>query len=255
MIYFVKTPMVQEIEILAQGNFKPEDILVSVSESNRKIDPFVESKLEEVWQNRLSKANLEGKKIYNGTAYRLNSFDKDGHKLNIDFAEIDYKTYSCLRLIPEYLTLKRDFHALGCYNCATIKTSDDKYILAELSGKSMNANVIEFIGGIMETKIEITNGENVFDHILDEMNEEANIQISDIIHITLKAIFIPETPYCCFYFEVELNTSSNVIEERFRLNSDPDIKKLLFLDRDEYLDILQKHDGKNKNFIATIVEI
>jgi hypothetical protein len=165
----------REIEILAQGSFGPNDILVSASESNRKIDPFVESKLEEIWQNRLTKAKLGGKKIYNGTAYRLNSFEKDGLKLNIDFAEIDYKTYSCLRLIPEYLALKRDFHALGCYNCATIKTLDGKYILAELSGKSMNVNVIEFIGGIMETKIKITTGQNIFDHILDEMNEEANI--------------------------------------------------------------------------------
>ena len=38
-------------KILIKGKFKPDDIIVSISESTRKIDPFVESKLDAIWES------------------------------------------------------------------------------------------------------------------------------------------------------------------------------------------------------------
>lgn len=246
---------VQDIEILAKGSFSPEDIRVSVSESNRKIDPFVESKLEEVWQKKLKEAAEKGKNIYNGLSYRLNSLSENEGKLNIDFGIFDYKTRDGLIFIPEYFNLGREYYRMGCYVSSTIKTSDNKYLLVELSGKSMNTNRYEFIGGIMETKIPIKNGESIFSHLHDEMSEEASILNADISSMSLKSVSITDTHNVDFYFEVVLKTDSTTLQNRFKDNRDQDIKNLLVLDKIEYLDILKTHKSKVKNFVATIVEI
>jgi 8-oxo-dGTP pyrophosphatase MutT (NUDIX family) len=247
--------IVKDIEILAKGAFSPGDITVSVSESNRKIDPFVESKIEDVWQKKLKEAAEKGKNIYNGLSYRLNSLSEKNEKLTIDFGILEFRTISSLVNLQKEHPLEREFYGNCCFVCATIKTSDGKYLLVELSGKSMNNNQFEFIGGIMETSISIIDGSSIFNNFYLEAEEEAGIRREDVSDIEIKYVFITETTAIGFYFEVHLSTSSNELKKRFESNDDPDIKNILFLDKQEYIDALSSHKGKAKNFVATIVGI
>lgn len=65
-----------QTKILAIGKFLPEDLLVSVSESNRKIKPEIENQIDDIWQRIEQKAREEGRVCYNGLGYRLNSLEK-----------------------------------------------------------------------------------------------------------------------------------------------------------------------------------
>ena len=55
--------------ILAKGQFRPEDVAVTVHASNRKMDPKVEAQLDFLWNEKERKAKEKGKHIYNGFSY------------------------------------------------------------------------------------------------------------------------------------------------------------------------------------------
>lgn len=88
---------------LVSGKFAPEDLLVSVGESNRKIDPAIEGQLENLWQAKKKQADKDGKNCYNGVSYRLNALEERKGKVAVDFGTFEYKVRDGLIAIPEYL--------------------------------------------------------------------------------------------------------------------------------------------------------
>ncbi len=241
--------------ILAQGKFKPEDIAVTVSESSRKIDPEIESQIEQLWEKKLQGAQEKGQKIYNGLSYRLNSLKSEHGKLDLDFGVFDFKTRECLLEAEGYFDLSEDFWRKGCHTLATVKTSDSKYLLVDLSGKSMNLNKTVLLGGIMETEPPIKVGEDLFESLFRELEEEAFIKRSEIVSCLLKLVYINSKTNVGFYFEVPLNISSIDLEDRFNSSEkEIDIKSLKILSREEYLNILKNHN-ENKQFLANLIEI
>ncbi len=48
------------------GKFTPEDLLVSVSESIRKIQPEIEVQVDVLWEEKKKKAEEEGRICFNG---------------------------------------------------------------------------------------------------------------------------------------------------------------------------------------------
>ncbi len=246
----------KSVEVLALGQFKPDDLKVTVSESTRMIDPIVDGKLETVWEAKKKKADEQGKICYNGLSYRLNSLEKRDNGISVDFGIIEYKVRDGLIEIPEYLNLPEEYYRKGCYSMATVRTTDDLYLMVELSGKSMNKNAVDLLGGIMETNIEAKTGKDIFQSILAELEEEACIYESDIEKIYLRSVFLGFNTNVCFYYEVILNTSSFELQNKFKIsNKDQDIKSILYLSREQYIEALKNHRSQNKQFLPEILSI
>ena len=236
--------------ILVSGAFSPEDVMVSVSETTRKIDPTIEGQLDALWEAKKKKADEEGKNCYNGISYRLNSIQEQDGKLVVDFGTFEYKVRDGLIAIPEYFELSAEYYRKGCFSMATVRTSDGLYVMAELSGKSMNENTVDLIGGIMETNIAFGSGKDIFRSFYDELEEEAGIKEGDIQECLLKAICLEVRTNVAFYFEVIVNVSSEELRKRFEKNKDEDIRTLCFYTQEEYIDALECHRSPNKQFIA-----
>ena len=242
-------------KILVSGKFKPNDLQVSISESNRKIDPIIEGKIEAVWEVKKKKADAEGKVCYNGISYRLNSIQEKDGKIFLDFGTFEYKVRDGLIAIPEYFNLPEEYWRKGCFSCASIRTSDDRYLMVELSGKSMNYNKVDLIGGVMETNIGMTTGDDIFTSFYNELEEEAGIKEDDIKESHLHTIYLASGTNVAFYFEITLNVSSEELLERFKKNKDADIKSICVLTKEEYINVLKNHSSLNKQFTAKILKI
>lgn len=242
-----------QIKILAQGKFKPEDIKVSLSESNRLIDPRIESQIDSVWERERNQAEKLGKVCYNGTSYRLNSLKNTNQVLEIDFGLLEYKTSLALLKIPEYFDLSEDYYRKTCYTSASVQTYDGLFVMVKLSGKSMNPNKIDFLGGMLEKPLEIQNSHDIFKALKIELKEEACLVDSDMADFYLNSIFLNNKTTICFYFEVRLNISSTDLLARFKSeNQDPDINDLIFLSKDEYIKTLENFN-ENKKFISRLM--
>lgn len=232
------------------GTFSPANLAVSVSASTRKVDSAIEEQLESIWEEKTLKAKEQGQILYNGMSYRLNSLEENGGRIRLDFGTLEYKVRDGLIAIPKYFEQPEDHYRRGCFSTATVKTSDGYYLMVELSGKSMNENKFELIGGIMETTITMRSGMDIFQSFYNELLEEAGIDNADIDECSLKAIYLETRTNVGFYFEVTTNTSAGELIKRFQNNQDQDIKQLHALTRVEYLKTLNNHPSPNKSFIA-----
>ena len=105
----------------------------------------------------------------------------------------------------------------------------------------------------METNIEMKNGKSIFDSLFLEMNEEVGLIEDDILLENLRCVFRTKHAGICFYFLVNLSVSSEEIKTRFKKNEDEDIKSLLFLEKDEYLNFFVDEDVSTKKFIANLL--
>ncbi|MEI6479993.1 MAG: hypothetical protein WCO12_00515 [bacterium] len=247
----MKTP-----ETLALGKFKPDDLVVSLGESTRKINPVIENKIDTIWEAKLKKAKEDGRVCYNGTPYRLNSLEKKENKLFLDFGPVEFKAVAGLTSIPEYFTLSESFYIKQCFNHSTVRTADGCYLMVELSGKSMNMNVVDFIGGMMEKPMEMATRDDVFNSMYVELEEEACIKKTDIEEMYLRGVYLGTMTGIGFYFETVLKVSSEELIERFKKeNKDQDIKSLKVFTREEYLSVLRDHKSKNKQLIVELMSI
>jgi hypothetical protein len=243
-----------EVKVLAKGNFGPNGLVITHSESTRKIDDEVDGQLEAIWEAKVKDAELNGKLLYNGLSYRLNSYEVSGGKLHLDLGLLEYKVRDGLIAVPKYMTLSEPYWRKGLYSTATVRTADDKYLMVELSGKSMNTNAIDLIGGVVETDPEITNGQGVFKSFLAELEEEAFIHEDDIKSCILKSIMLERRGNIGIYFEVQLKINSQELIKRYSDSElETDIKSVRIFDRAEYLEVLQNHNP-NKQLIGKLLQ-
>lgn len=241
--------------ILAKGYFKPKDLLITVSKSDRKIDLNVENQLNNLWERKKRGAKENGQLLYNGLSYRLNHIKSKEGTLFVNFGTVDFKTRECLVEAEGYYNLTEEYWRKGCHTLATVKTLDDKYLIAELSGKSMNKNKTDFFGGIMEIKPKIKSGKDVFNSLYKELEEEAFIIENDIAWCILNMIYITPSTDVGFYFETMLKITSNELEHRFKNKpKDIDIKSVKIMSRADLIKELKNHNS-NKQFLATKIEI
>ena len=244
-----------EIKVLLSGKYKPEDFIISIGESNRKISIPIESQIENIWKNKILQAQKNNQNLYNGLGYRLNTIEVMKDKVKIELGIIDFKTFLCINEIPEYFDLGEEYHKNYCHNLATVKTKDDYYIMVNLSGKSINENKFDFIGGAMETDIKIDSGYQLFESFYKELKEEAFVEKNDIKESYLRIIYSNPKTNIGFYFEIVLAQTKDELINKFNSREkDPDIHSLKFFKRDDYIKTLEEFNI-NKKFISTIVEI
>lgn len=239
-----------EPRILAYGRFLPQDILVSINPSNRKTDPEIESQIENLWHSRLALAQEQEKVCYNGLSYRLNTLTRAGEKIIVDLAEIEYKVRECIVSIPEYWSLNDDYYCKGCHTGATIKTSDDRYLMIELSGKSMNINTVDVLGGVLEIPPRIISGDDIFESLYRELEEEGCIKKEDIAECYVRLVYLSHRTLVGFHFEVTIKPTAEELFKRFvHMHADQDVRSLLHYAKDEYLKVLCAHNP-SKQIVA-----
>jgi hypothetical protein len=236
-------------KLFVEGNFTADDLVVSVSPSNLVILDSVKGDIEKIWENKMHEAQERGLHLYNGTSYRLNSLKEENGKIHLDFGIVDYKTRYGLRDALPKVQFDETMYRNGCYVGASVKTSDERYLMVKLSGKSMNRNTHDLLGGIMETNIPM-DSDYVFKVLRAELLEEAGIKESEIASMVLRAMYQDMYTNAAFYLEVELSVSSVEIQERFNHNSDVDIAAIEVYSYDDYLQALQNH--KEKQIVTAV---
>ena len=237
---------------LVTGNLQPDDISITVSDSNLELTKEIEDRIENIWLEKLSESESRGKQIYNGTSYRLNNWVYSDNKLHLELAVFNFKhRLGLLAMTAGGEIDPNTYDQAGCYVGATVITSDNKYIMVELSGKSMNYNTYDLLGGMAETDVNMSkNGDYLFNSLLKELKEEAGIVHQDIVDKHLRMFYRSTHAHFAFHFMIETNVTKETLEERFTTNDDVDIAGLCFFDEEEYVSKLNSL-GPTKELIAS----
>lgn len=242
-------------KILLKGNFLPGDIVIEWNEeSNRGIHLPIENQIETEWQKIVTHAKEKGFHIYNGRNCRLNDFRCVDGKLFLEMAPIEFRTRESLVRIPGYFSLSDVFFRKGIFCSANVETNDGKYVFVELTGKSLNLDRYEMLGGVLETEDFVdTQSIDIFECLYKEMLEEAGILKDHIETTFLKSMFLDRMTNIGFYFEAKLLISSQELQTIFESNvNDPDIENLFFVSKNDLKKQLLDMN-ENKQLIAHMI--
>jgi len=242
-------------KVLAKGRYYPKDISISYKkESNRKIDKSLELKVSQKWEEMLKEAKSKGKLIYNGESYRLNNLTETNCKLHFEVSKFRYSTRRPIREFPEELEkLGEDYYSRGLAIGGFIKTTDDLYIFGKRSGKTMETNSEDFIGGIVD-EVDLKTGEDIFKLNKREIFEELNITSAEIADIYLVGVVSTGVANVVIISQTFLNVDSEHVNQLFDKRKDSEMKSLRFV-KEKDLKTYLKGLGGHKNAVVELIDL
>jgi hypothetical protein len=199
-----------------QENFNLKDLKINIENSNLRIKEEIRVKIEEIWQELKSSSAQNGKLLYNGLSWRLNSIK--GLSLNI--AAISFKERRSLELMIDQLDYNDTNQiGMGLAIGSLIKTADNYYIFGQRSGKTQAISKVDIIGGIFEN-MDIKDSSDLTNTLFEEMEQEACIKTEDIEDCQLLGIIGGNRGNVIIVFHSVLNKSRDEIEQTFDKNND-----------------------------------
>lgn len=234
-------------QIILKGKYSPEDIEIRISpKSNRKINPRLERRIKKHWAKVYAEAKKEGKLIYNGTSYRLDSFRAQGKKLILNVSTLKFCERIGLRDFQDELEkLGEDYYGKGLGIGGFILTSDDYYVFGERNGKTMSRSQFDFIGGLLDTKEEF-NGRELFNANFHEIKEEINVSRKSILDMFVAGMLLSPTTTVLIVTQTKLNITKKDVVVLFAKARDDEMKDLVFVHKDEIKEFLKRMGPKRK---------
>ncbi len=218
--------------VLLQGIYYPDDISITVNEaSHRKIDPELESKIINLWDQRVREAKDKGVKVWDSSTYRLNAYAFSKKKLSLELSTIDFSVRNTMRFVPEVAEMDEEYYSKGLFVASIIKTSDEKYIFGELSGNTMNHKKVDFIGGVAShDELVIAGSKDLFSVLYKELEEETGIRTTLIKDCYIRGLVLTDGYTVGALFFVTLNISCGELLQLFSQYNDQEMKSLVCVD-------------------------
>ncbi|GAB4147036.1 MAG: hypothetical protein OHK0017_08280 [Patescibacteria group bacterium] len=227
-------------QILLQQKFSIMNVEYLINPlSNRKINPALESKLLQAWNDIYAEAIKAGKHIYNGKNYRLDDFQVNSEGvLTLQLSILEYSKQRPLQvLVDEVVEYGYDYLSKQIGIGGLILTSDGYFVLGKLSGKTMSVNQIDLIGGMLEVS-DLEDGSTLWHKNLEEIQQETGIKPNQITEGWFQGVIL--TAYGNIQLLTFAKTSLNKAEVQlqFEAEHDAELKSLIYVpeqDIDEYL--------------------
>ena len=219
----------KKYQVLFQGDFKAKNVSFQEIPSSRKIDPALEEQCQEAWRTMLEKAKKEGKSIWDSEVYRFEKAELKKGTLQIEVSTIPFSVRYPMNKYTEVLNvLGPDYFAHGLYSSALVKTIDDVYCFIEKSDKYVSRKTVPFIGGVMsKSEKVIGSGDELFDQLVREIEEEIGVDVDQIKSTTLKAAYRNLRHNVCLVYEVVLDLAFDEVEAIFDENNDGEAARVI----------------------------
>jgi len=173
-----------EFEIVVQGLFRPDQLVMSYDPSLRMtISLEMQAWMDTYWQQKLAQAKAQGTRLFDAPLFRFVKASVQDGTLHIAVGDTSYKEYVTTR-VSEFAA-SRARHELGnaLSVCSVVETSDNYILLDHREGVDVYVGRYHVIGGFFERNLDMAYGHtqpDPFAAIRREIREETGIQSSDI---------------------------------------------------------------------------
>ncbi len=232
-------------QILFKGRVAPENIKQLIIPSQRVTKEDIESKIDEMWAKIENGAKQKGCVAYNGLSYRFEGFSYEDEVLTIKLSTLEYKVKVGIRDYPNYYDLSFEHFQRGSFVSTFLVTSDNKFVMARLTNRSMNHNKIDSIGGVNEIK-EVDEMVSIKDLLTEEIREEALVSEDELLSMDFLGIYMTGLTNIGFHFITRCSISSSELVSRSNANNDFEIEGIEVFDESELREFLSIHSPTKK---------
>lgn len=241
-----------EARLLVNQTLSFDEILIEEKPSNREIIPELEVEIPERWATIEAAARAAGKRVWDGTTYRLNAFAVRGGQLHLEVAELPYSVRESLNEATRAGEIVREAAcSRGLFATALTRTADNQFLFGALSGITRSTRRVSSIGGIC-TKDEqpLSCGADLERHMLTELREEAGVPetlVSSCVIVGLVGTAVGNVGYTTW---IELACTFEEAEALFREQSDDEMKGLIAVPAADLSDYLRSLGGYDACFVG-----
>ncbi len=178
----------QKSHVLLKAEFLVDQVdITSTLTSNRLINPSIESAIEQEWVRQLKIAAQKRIHLYDSEAYRLNMFQTEAGRLDLELAPVSYKVHAAMKNLYNDARITEQHLDRTLVADSIIKTMDGKCVLGKVNKIAENA--VYLIGGTCaKSRMEITCGADFFNFTRKRASEilciaESAVSIQRLIGI------------------------------------------------------------------------
>lgn len=227
-MYFVKRCFVDEFEILLQGLFRPEQVLIQYdAEQTLPIDAALSTDMERLWQEKLALARQRGVPLYDTPLFRFVEAEARANELRLLLGKTSYREYVVTREHAFASQRARQELANPLAVCSVVETSDGHILLDKREGVDVYVGRYHVIGGFFERDLDLDGAgrPDAFAAMRREITEETGVLPTDIVAQTcLGLVYDLLTPHAelCFLTRLAIPLATALT----RLPRDGEIKRL-----------------------------
>ena len=238
------------IKVLFQGNYSNQNVTCHFNQqSPRKIDPVIEQKAVQLWQQKIQQAQEAGKKIWDQPVYRLDKFHLDQNNCVLDFSTIPFSIRTSLKDFTEDLVKKgEDYLPMAVYSSIFIETTDGVFVFGEKSDKFVANHKYGYIGGVFNQIDGFKGDPNPFVSASSEITEELGIEDNDIEEVKLLGGLKTESCNLVLVFYSKLKLNQKEVMKKFKVGNDLEMENLFFAKRGDLQEVCLHKIGKEAEF-------
>src|SRR4030042_3758405 len=238
-------------KILFKGKFSKNEIVSKYNKvSLRCVDPVIENKAKQIWQNKVREARIAGKKIWDQPVYRLDDFFVDKNKCGLKFSTIPFSIRISIKDFTDELFYKGEkYLPMAVYSSIFVETSDGKFIFGEKSDKYATNRKYSYIGGVFNKSLEYDDEVDPFAASCNEVIEELGIDTKDIESFFLLGALRTESCNVALVFYCKLKLIKDEVIKKFRNRKDLELSDLFFAKAKELKDVGVNKIGKEPEIV------
>jgi hypothetical protein len=229
--------------ILWQGRLETSRVQLKKSDRLLITDENLQNLLDREWQEMQEYTNANKGILFNGDCYSIREFnyDEKGKFLNFTLMVTDFKTRQGLHRLHFKNIDTNEVFANGFAISGLITTSDNYYVVAKMSNKTVNINKYDLIGGVCDIKTALTYS-GLINKYYEELDEEIGIKQHQILDS--KYVYVIDTPEKTHSLLVRtrLAISRQEIQDLFnRTDIDHELEELVFVRADDFADFIREN--------------
>ncbi len=235
-----------EFEILAQGLYRPEQLIITYDPIlSMPKTPQITAWMDELWEQKLALARANKALLFESPLFRLieASAQPDG-RLHLLLGDTTYKEYVTTREPAFTDGHSRSDLGNALSVCSVVETSDGHILLDKREGVDVYVGRYHVIGGFFERGLDMAERPDPFRAMRREIREETGVQLEDIsTQYCLGAVYDVATPHGELCFLTQLHITLD--EVRRREPEDREIKHLhsLYVTPASLHDFIMQHHG------------
>lgn len=224
-------------------NFTIKNLKIISNDTALELPAELENKVDKMWSKYEEESKKTGRKIWNGTVYRLFDIQEENKQIVLKLSTIQYKQYLAAPHLREAMNmLPFNKRINGLYVGAQVITADNKYIIGKTMSNTIFLHKYDLISGSLnKDETVISNANDLVNYMKSELLEETGITEDFIKEVEGICILITTSTRIGIFFSIRLNLPSEKLVKHLKVNFE--YKELLILSESEFANLINNDES------------